>query len=170
MRTHPRDVLRGIAKVLAVVLLAVAGGLGLGAALAELTDDGEPTVPPQISVLSTVLTPATAASGRARRRARLTVRVRITNRSARAISLKDAVLLVGQEEVRPDRKAAKVSQAARALLRPISAGERTTGELRFEPSGRVTLTLRRELGARVRLEGRTRSLRFALGKPAPPEG
>lgn len=125
---------------------------------------------PRISVSSAVLVPAGSASGRARQRARLRVRLRVTNRSDRPLSLDDAVLVVGDEEVRPDANAAKVSESVRALQRPIEAGKRATGELRFETAGETTVALRRDRRAQLRVIGRTKSLSIELSEPAPPGG
>jgi len=176
-----RHILRGLARFVAVALLAGAIGAGLGVGIAELTDDGDPgpaSEPGSISVaarpsgridlhvLSSVFSPAVSASGRARDRARLSVRLRATNDTDRAITLRNAVLVVEGQEVRPDPDAGRVSRLAARLLRPIGAGRRATGELRFEVAGDTTSALRRERRARLRVAGQIESLSLTFAQPA----
>lgn len=178
-----RNFLRGLAKFLAVAALAGGVGAVLGVGIAELTGDGDPVrssepgrpttaVRPSggvdIQVLSSVFRPATSASGRARNRARMSVRLRATNGTDRALSLRNAVLVVDGREVGPDPRAARVSQSAARLLRPIRAGRRATGELRFEVAGGTTSSLRRERRARLRIAGTNQSLGLTFDEPAGP--
>lgn len=126
--------------------------------------DAEP-VRPGIIVRSAVLTPAGTASGQARQRARLSVRVQIRNRTDQPISLPEAVLVVGEQEVTPDPNAA---DAAGPLLRPLAPGARAVGELRFETQGAVTQQLTQQTEARLRYSGRTSPLSIEIGPPARP--
>ena len=76
------------------------------------------------------------------------------------------MLLIDGLEVPPDFKAGKVSKSAARLLRPIGAGERATGQLRFEVAGDATSTLTRERRGRLRIAGRIESLGLTDGRPA----
>lgn len=120
---------------------------------------------PGIIVRSAVLTPAGTASGQARQRARLSVRVQVRNRTDQSISLPEAVLVVGEEEVGPDPNAA---DAAGPLLRPLAPGDRAVGELRFETQGTVNRQLTQQTEARLRYSGRTSPLSIEIGPPARP--
>jgi hypothetical protein len=115
-----------------------------------------------------VLYPASTPSGRAQRRARVVVRVRVTNRSTSTISAQVPRLLVGTRTVRNDPRAA---DAAGALLRPLRPAASASGELRFETIGTVTeaLTARPRTRTRTRIAGRTVSISIRISSTPPPE-
>ena len=126
-----------------------------GAAGNASPDDAEPQ-PPRIRVLSSTFIAATTPSGRKRRRARVAVRLRVTARDDEA-TLGTARLISGADEITTDPNATEV---AGKLLEPIPAGKRATGELRFETAGALTRRLADERRARLRIGGRTLSLRL----------
>lgn len=118
---------------------------------------------PRVRVVSAVLLSATTRRSRARRRARLSVRVRVTNRDRRRLVRPAPTLLSGGARVRVDPHAA---EAGGALLRPLVPGVTAAGELRFETAGEVTQRLSDERRARLRIAGRTVTLRVRIGGPA----
>jgi len=71
-------------------------------------------------------------------RARVTVRVRVTSRSARRRTSPAPAFLTGQDAVPVD--AAARADAGR-LLRPLAPGTTVTGILRFTPSAEATQRL-----------------------------
>jgi len=118
-------------------------------------------------VLSAVLYPAKSASGRARRRARVVVRVRVTNRGLATLAPKPAILLAGTDEVPANTRAGAV---AGDLLKPLARGASATGELRFETAGAFTQRLTSQPQARLRIAGRTVALSITLSSSPPPPG
>lgn len=135
---------------------------------AEGNDGGaQGSRPLRVQVVSAVLTPAGSESGRARRRARVTVRLRVANPSGQPSAPHDAALVVGDKEVPADPNA---EEAAGGLLRPVPAKRRAIGELRFETAGKVTDTLMRTARAELRYGSLTRRLSIEIGPPAQPGG
>jgi hypothetical protein len=121
----------------------------------------------RVRILSAVLYPAATAGGQARRRARIVVRVRVTNRGAAALAPQDALLLAGDRRVAADPRASTV---ARSLRRPLAAGARATGELRFETAGAVTRLLTTKRRALLRMAGRTVAMAITIGRTPPITG
>lgn len=112
--------------------------------------------PPKIRVLSSTFAPATTPRGRERRRARLTVRLRVTAREDDA-TLGNVRLVSGDERRGADPNA---TEAAGGLLEVIPAGESATGALRFETAGVLTDRLANEGRAILRIGDRSLSLRL----------
>lgn len=137
-------------------------GAGTRSAGRPPAEEGE-SRPPQITVVSSVLTRAASPAGTQSQRARLTVRLRVVNRTAKQLSIEDPRLLAGEERLRPDA-------GGRLLRGSIPAGARATGELRFETSGAATQALVSRARARLRIAGRTKRLQIEIGPPATPGG
>ncbi|HVF78228.1 MAG TPA: hypothetical protein VNA28_08005 [Solirubrobacteraceae bacterium] len=218
MRMTPQVLLRGLAKLLAVVLAAGAAGVVIGVGLAALSGDdasgggggaivppttsmtstartattsmrttGTPTTPGQaigapttsttpatnvgrttrVQILSAVLYPAATTSGKARARARLIVRVRLTSRSPRTIPAGAPMLIVGNEAIRSDRRAAA---SAGELLRPLAAAQSATGELFFETAGDLTRRLTSQARARLSIAARTVEVPIRISSTPVPQG
>lgn len=100
--------------------------------------------------------PATSPSGIERRRARVTVRLRVTARRD-DVTLDTARLISGATRLRNDPNA---EEAAGDLLDPIPAGESATGELRFETAGALTDRLASRRRAELRIGDRSLPLRL----------
>ncbi len=122
---------------------------------------------PRVRVLSAMLYPAATPRGRARQRARVVVRVRVTSRSDETIRAQTPVLLVGPHRVRPDPGAA---DAAGALLRPLPPGESATGELHFDTTGSATRRLRDQRRAGLRIVERTVKVNITISSTPAPAG
>ena len=118
--------------------------------------------PARIAILSTVLHPAAGLRGQQRRRARLSVGVRVTNRGDRTITVGSPVLVAGGR-VQVDRNA---TAAAADLLLPIPAGSSARGVLRFETAGAITDHLTSTQRASLQIRGRTVALRVRIGNRA----
>ena len=191
------SLLAGAGKFLAVVVASVVAGVTLGFGLSKLSGNDKsdalvlppqaassaatgasgPTAPtdskpqaPSIRVVSSAFVASTTPSGQQRRRGRVEVRLRVTARDDDA-DLGTPRLVVGDEQVRVDPNAEK---AAEDLLKPIPAGERVTGELRFETTGALTDRLAARPRATLRIGGRSLPLRLTVPEapspisPAPP--
>lgn len=128
------------------------GATGSTAAPAATTEAD----PAEVDVTSSVLEPATTDAGRARRRARVTVRVAVSA-GEDPLKLSTAFLVSGEDEIGFDPNA---RDAAGALLQPIDLGETARGELRFETSGDVTDRLTSTKRASLRIAGQTVRLRL----------
>lgn len=164
----PRVLGRGLAKLVAAIAVAALVGLGIGAAGAQLSDDSDspPDGSPgsaapsgqgkrdiaqratpanvRVRILAATLLPATSASGQRRQRARLSVRVRVTNRSRRAVRIARPVLVSGGARVKTDANAVSPTTSVETL--DAETSKQVT--LRFEIAGAVT---RRVREGRVRL-------------------
>lgn len=207
-RMRLRLLLRSLAKLLAVTVVAGAAGVGLGVGLSQLTGDDStsssadtsslgsdvsaatstggdsPTTidpdttagsstqaqttsrqrtagPVRVRVVASVLHRASTPTGRRSNRARLSVHVRVTNRGKRTIADAEPALVAGKR-VRADPSAGKTG---RSLLRPIRPGSTADGTLRFETAGAVTARLVRARRARLRIAGRTATLKVRIGRP-----
>lgn len=193
MRTPPGILFRGVLKFAVVVLAATAVGAGLGVGLAALSgDDGPSPVPvttsaststspaqttaatpaqgsrsPRVRVLSAVLFPSATASGRARRRARLSVRVRVTNRDSATLAAQDPQLLVDTRRISTDPRADSV---AGPLLESLAPAASAAGELRFETTGAVTGRLHARPSARLRIAHRTVAVKITISPTPAPAG
>jgi len=117
------------------------------------------TTKPRVDVLSTVAHPVTAPAGDTRRRARVSVHVRVTNGTGRRIAPARPVLVVGDARL---QLAPGSSGAAAPLLAPLEPGAAADGRLRFDTEGAVTAQL---TTARVRLviAGTTIAVRPVIG-------
>lgn len=118
------------------------------------TNSGDVAKPkaPGIRVLSSTILTAATASGRQRRRARLTVRLRVTAHCDRA-TLGTARLIKDDDEVQPDPDASY-------LLDPIAGGRSATATLRFETAGALTDRLVKERRATLRVNDHALALRL----------
>ena len=133
----------------------------LGTTPARETAPAKPALVPRVQVLSAVLLEASTASGRDRRRARVSIRVRVTNRGAETLDLEDPQLLVGDDRVSADPRAA---DGAGTLLKPLASDASATGKLRFETTRAVTERLTTEGSARLGIAGRTVAVKLEIRK------
>lgn len=165
MRT--RALASGLAKFVAVVIGGAALGAGVGVGLSELSGGGDSEAPvtaaptateaagatePTAEVLSTELLEAETASGQARDRARLSVRVRLSNDTNEPLTTDRPVLVVDAGETEADPAA---DIFAGNLLEEIGPGDSVTGILRFETAGAVTAELRDAGEAELEIAGLT---------------
>jgi hypothetical protein len=116
---------------------------------------------PRVDVLSTVAHPVTAPAGDTRRRARVSVHVRVTNGTGRRIAPAPPVLAVGDARL---QIAPGSSGAAAPLLAALDPGAVADGRLRFDTEAAVTAQL---TTARVRLliAGTTVTVTPVIGSP-----
>lgn len=182
MRIDRQTLLRGLAKFIAVVVVAGLVGAGLGIALAELSgSEGEETaappapatstaaltttsagvasdapavLAPRIEVLSALLGRTSQSTGRAL----VAARIRITNGTNRRISLDNPALLTGQDEIAPNESA-----AGNAVLRPLAPAASATGTVRFVLPPDVTRRLTANPTAQLRIANRTVVLNLTEG-------
>ncbi len=115
---------------------------------------------PHVQVLSALLCPATAASEQANRQARVTVRVRVTNRDSHTLAAQAPRLLVGAAPIGSDSEA---KDAAGGLLKALAPAASATGTLRFRTSGSVTQRLTGQRRARLGIAGRTVAVPIEIG-------
>lgn len=115
---------------------------------------------PHVQVLSALLCPSTEASVQARRQARLTIRVRVTNRDAGTLAAQAPRLLVGAARIASDPAG---KDAAGALLEALEPAASATGTLRFQTSGSVTQRLSGQHRARLGIAGRIVAVPVATG-------
>lgn len=186
----------GFAKLLAVIALAGAGGVAVGAGLSELSggdsaiepvepnessparagspadarvaasSSSKPPAPtastkPSVRVLDSVLHPAGTAAGQRRERARLTVRVEVTNRSTAALTPARPTVLVGPTSTATDPGA----DGPGTRLGTIAPGRAQSATLRFEVGGAVTRQLTSERRAVILVGGRSHPISIKLGNP-----
>ncbi len=114
---------------------------------------------PSVRVVKAVLFPAATQRGRALQRARVSVRVRVTNRGSEPLDPGKPRLIVDDERVGVDPRAVKI---AGDVLKSIPPGKSETGELRFETSGALTQRLKDKPSARLRIAGRIASVDIAI--------
>jgi len=185
VRTHPKTLLLGFAKLVAVVVAAGLAGAGIGIALSKLSGNdssGEPLLPattspaatsaaatrgsgesgyraPRVQVLSAQLGPVSESTGRAL----VAVRARVTNRGRRALTITKPALISREDEVPLGTNA---RDAAGPLLQPIAPDGRATGTLRFAVPGRVAQRLSATPAARLRVASRTVIVKLATDEPS----
>jgi len=164
---------RGWPRIVAMVAVAVVVGAGVGIGLAQLGGGGGPPAadsgdqpPPETSkavlnrvevhVVDAVLLEAQTPSGEKRRRARLSVRIRVVNRSARRVRLERPVLEVAGTRTETDPRA----DTARSHLDALAGGGRAAVTLRFETAGIVTSAIKTLRHAQLLFADR--SLRLAV--------
>lgn len=111
---------------------------------------------PRVQVLSAHIGTASATAARTL----VTVRVRVTNRGTRALTIKTPALVSGQDTV---ALGASARGAAGALLRPIAPGSSATGLLGFSVSSAVAQRLTTTPVARLRVANRTITLKLTTG-------
>ena len=173
MRTDPTTLLRGLAKFVAVVVVAGLVGAGVGIGLAKLSgNDGDgaaaatETTPasgssdlqrPRIDVLSALLGRVSLSTGRAL----VAVRVRITNHGGRSLTVGDPILLTGQDEVSPNP--ATTAGRADRVPRTLAAGASATGVVRFTLSRELAERLTASPTARLRIANRIVTLNLTRG-------
>lgn len=115
---------------------------------------------PRVEVLSALLCAAAAASEQATRQARVTVRVRVTNRDSRTLAAQAPRLLVGAARIGSDPDA---KDAAGGLLKALAPAASATGTLRFQTSGSVTQRLTGQRRGRLGIAGRTVAVPIEIG-------
>jgi len=174
-----RLLLRGLAKLIAVIALAGAAGVGLGIGLSELTGDSQrdtstgathtatnkrqpSTSVVRVQVVSVVLHRESAPSARRRRRAVLAVHVRVVNRGKRTIANLAPVLVAGVR----GRAEPSAKDSTGSLLRALRPGSTADGTLRFKTAGALTDRLTSTRRAQLRTTGKTITLTVLIGSPA----
>lgn len=194
----PDELLGGLVKLVAVLLIAGLGGLAIGTALGvggneePVSVSGEPPAAPaprepeatsttpaddetrttttapekpandvQVRVISAILHPASSPSGRSRKRARVSVHVRVTNRGSRRFAPKRSVLVSAGKRLSTD----PAQDTAETQLGSLAPGETADVTLRFETAGEVTQRLRDDLRARLLIAGKTLSATVKVGSP-----
>ncbi|MEJ7797224.1 MAG: hypothetical protein WKF42_01900 [Solirubrobacteraceae bacterium] len=168
----------GVKRLVSIVLWASLVGVVVGYAVATLSNEdpadlaaGAPAGTAadregfQASVLRAVLQPAVTPSGIRRRRARLTMSVRVTNTSTRNSSeqrqgVSAPLLIVDSGRLESDPAAA--AQAG-GLLEPVPAGTTVSGVLRFETAEAVTEELIEQRRGTLRIAGQR--LSFEVDAP-----
>lgn len=185
-----RRMLDGLAKLGAVIIIAGGAGSVIGFGLSKLTSDdsaepepgvtsteradpvattGGPARGPRgsrpvgvvVDVPDAVVHPAGTASGRARNRARLTVRVRVRNTSTGVLTPARPAVLIGASRTPADPNA----DAPGTRLGSIAPGAAAAATLRFEVGGAAGAKLMTERRARVVVAGLTRPISVKLGNP-----
>ena len=125
------------------------------------TSPSKPANTVRVRVVSAVLHPAAGPSGKRRRRARLSVHVRVTNRGSRSITPARPVLVSGDARLKTDA----MQDAADTNLGAIDPGETSDVTLRFEIAGAVTQRVQEELRARLTIAGRNVTATVKVGGP-----
>lgn len=113
---------------------------------------------PRVQIAAAQLGPVSESTGRAL----VAVRVRVTNRGNRPLTIKTPALLSGQDEV-PLGSSAR--DAAGALLRPIDSGATAAGVLRFTAPSDIAQRLTANPGARLRIQNRVVVLKLTTQEP-----
>lgn len=178
MSSGGRNLLVGLGKFIAVVAAGLAVGAALGFGLSELSGSGndgqelQATAPAasataapadaKATILGVMFEPARSASGKARKRARLSVRVRVTNGGRGTLTIGRPALVLPAGTTKADPKADDAF--AGALLEPIAAGAMATGVLRFETAGAVTRALAAKQPATLQIAGEKLTVRRYPGR------
>lgn len=113
---------------------------------------------PIVKVQSAQLGPVSDSTGRAL----VAVRVSLTNRGNRDLTIKTPTLLSGQDVV---TLAASRRPAAGALLKPIAPGDTAEGVLRFTLASAIAQRLTATPAARLRVGNRTVAVRLTTNQP-----
>ncbi len=161
LRRRPLASLRGTATLAAFLLLvAVVGSLvaSRGTQAPVQTDQA------RVDVVSAVVQPAATPSGRRRKRARVTVQLRLANQGESTIANVQPALLA-RTRVNPDPRA---DDTTGSLLEPIPPGSTAAGALRFETAAAVTDRLLATRRAQLRIAGETVPLTLSLRPPPEP--
>lgn len=114
----------------------------------------------RVSVRSAVLNTASTPSGMRRNRARLSVRVKIQNRSRERVTLARPTLLAAGERLKTDPGA----DSPDTRVEELDASRSATVTLIFETAGDVTEELTTQKTARIVVAGRSRSVSIELGE------
>jgi hypothetical protein len=114
---------------------------------------------PRVEVLSAELDSISESTGGAL----VAIRVRLTNRGNRALTIKTPALLSGDDEV---PLGASAGDAAGPLLKAIAVGESATGVLRFSLPGAIAQRVTANPGARLRVGNRIVTVRLTPGQAA----
>ena len=166
---------RRLRKLVVLVVVAGVTGSALGIGVATLTRDdterqeaaGPRTAADaaaqaiRVRVLDAVLHPAKTPSGQARRRARLTVRIRARNRRDEPVTPARPRLVIGDARIATDHNA----DAPATHLGTLAAGKTAAVTLRFEVGEAITERLASQRRARIHVAGRTLSVSVKLGRP-----
>jgi len=158
--------LKGHRTPIVVLLLVLAAGVAAGW-YSQTRSDGKSSGTSvngvRIQVLSSVLQRSVHRSGRRQHRARLSVRVRVTNNGRQTIPDVKPVLFVGSATARSDPAARRTEGS---LVRPVRPkGATAAGLLRFEVMGTMTTRLVSARRAKLRIAGITVSLPVRIGGP-----
>lgn len=152
-----------MAKFVAVVVGGLAIGAGIGLGLSALSGGGgspaatssapsSKSTLPEAKVLSTTLERAQSADGRARNRARLSVKVELLNPTGEQLTPDRPSLVVPDGKTEADPNA---DSYAGGLLKPIAPSASATGTLRFETAGSVTQSLIDDHRGTLEIAGRS---------------
>lgn len=110
-----------------------------------------------VRVISAILHPSASSAGRSRHAARVSVHVRMKNRSSRRVTLPAPLLLSGG--------AALAYDTAQFRLSPLRPGATVDAILRFEARSAFTQRLVTEDDAQLHIAGRSLPLRPKIGAP-----
>lgn len=191
-----RLALRGLAKLISVVVVAGAAGVGLGVALSELTGDsaedtsgGGSKPGAETSTAGTTATRATHTTTNKRPSSASTARVQVVSvvlhrqsapsarrrlRAVLAIHVRvvnrgtRAIANLAPVLVAGPRRQADPSAAdsTGSLLRPLRPRSTADGTLRFRTAGTLTDRLAGRRRAQLRVAGRTVALKVLIGRPS----
>jgi len=171
--------LPGLAKLVAVILVAGGVGIALGIWISKLSGDEESSgatssgtgtnVPSttaalaaiSVTTLSAILHVATTPSGQSRERARLGVHLSIENRGDQRLVLDRPALLSGGQSVATKSRADEPGPP----LGPIDAGKTLDVTLGFETVGAATKQLATRKSARILIGGRSLPITVKVGTP-----
>lgn len=160
---HRRPASLRVATTLAAFLLGVAVGGGFVASMSPRVAARAEGA--RVDILSATVQPAGTPSGQRRKRARVTVYLRVTNQRGSTITNLEPVLLAGVR-VLPDPNA---TYTTGSLLEPVPPGTTATGTLRFETAGAVTDRVLATRRAQLHIAGATVPLTLDL-RPPPARG
>ena len=186
--------LRGLLKLAAVILVAGAGGIALGAAISELTGEDDATNETTASTATadaTTSVPAAAATTARPSEQDPLEQVGVTigsavlhpargpsgrRRNRARLGVRVTVVNRGAQRVvlpRPSLLAARrrvptnaAADAPATRLGPIGAGKTVKVTLQFETAGAVTEQLTTQKRARVLVAGRSSPVTITIGPPA----
>lgn len=115
----------------------------------------------RIHMFSAILHPAGTPVGKRRKRARISVHLRVTNDRSTALRALSASLVVETEVV----PGAAEKGSALSFDRPLAPGDRADGRMRFETIGPVTERVSDDGRAAFRFAGVTISVPVLIGRP-----
>ena len=161
-----------LSRTPAVLAVLAAYAITLWAAISVLTDqhdspeptpktsarDGSAQLAPEqvrVTVVSAILHPAALPSGQRRRRARLSVHIKVHNSGTKGVVLARPALLAARQHVRT---------RSRGGLLPARSTLDTT--VRFETKGAVTDELRKEKRGRILVAEHSYPIAVKVGSPA----
>ena len=162
-RTPPHDPLARVAKELAASARASSGAAGGGSNTATAAGSSASQTLSRaangvrVHVMSAVMHPAGTASGKRRQRARVSMRVRVTNNRPATLSPVASSLVSGSEPVSGTAEA--------ALKRKLASGQRASGRIRFETAGAVTQSINTTGEMNVLVAGVPLTVTVKVGTP-----